>query len=97
MEATWTLPQWEQTSRSAAENSMLFLFVVDFLNLVCKSFVCMYVCEPGGTCRSQKRTSDHLEHDLQLGGFWELNPGPPEKRPVLLTFLKPHIVHFYWT
>ena len=50
----------------------------------------LYAICMSGARRGQKRTWDPLELELQIVvsltyGCWELNPGPLEEQPVLLT------------
>jgi hypothetical protein len=73
---------------------------------------CLHICLCAtcvpGSCGSQKRTSDPLGLELTdvynlLCGCWELNSGPLEKQPVLLTSepslqaLIPWFLLIWWT
>lgn len=67
---------------SQVKISTLKVLIICLFNVMC-----LYGCHNGYMCahRGQKRTSDSLEMDTQIGVNWELNLLPLQKQLVLLT------------
>jgi hypothetical protein len=82
-----TTKQQQQQSLNKQPSLQPFFHEKIIYFYVCPCFVCMYVYTPWV---HQKRVFDPLSLELQMFvSCWELNPGPLQEQPLLLTTLHP--------